>query len=377
MLAGFDPDRDLPSGLTEADLLEYVEADATQISAATPASVLGRVEATRRTDARLASLLDALRIDRAALGSLDAPAPSEAVAIAVLEEHERQALLALSDMASRGPRASQTDDDEAFSFSAMPRWFKPALAVAAVLALAFGAWQLVPFITPHQPPTGPEVALNEDDSPEAIEVPAQPPEPIVIATQDPRPVVPSPQPLLPSAADVLAARLDMSAQEAIELARAGRLLVVVDVQRASEAAEAAARIGKQPVNPTWRLREAETELVAALSTPAQARLVGIEDAGNEMLTTARGPLGQIEVVMAAAPTVAMAEASMSPDAMLSLLDGLAHLGEDIRIVPLDEPLPGAGIIDSAAPGFDVLWWTQDPATWQPRTAIPVRFIESR
>ena len=377
MRGGFDPDRDLPSGLAEADLLAFVEADAGQISAAASTSVLGRVEAARRADPRLASLLDAMRVDRAALGSLDTPAPSESVAIAVLEEHERQALLALSDTASRGPRTSQSDEDEAFSFSAMPRWFKPALAVAAVLALAFGAWQLVPFITPKQPTPGPDVAINDQDASDAVEVPTQSAEPIVIAAEDTQPIGPPPQPLLPSSADVLAARLDMPARDAIELARAGRLLIVVDVRRATEAVEAAARIGAQPIDSTWCLRDAESELVAALSTPAQARLVGIEDAGDDLLTTARGPLGQIEVVMAAAPTVSMAEASASPEALLSLLDGLAYLGDGIRVVPLDEPLPGAGVIDPTAAGFDVLWWTQDPATWQPRTAIPVRFIESR
>lgn len=378
MRAGFDLDRDLPGGVSEADLLAYVEADASEIAAARPDSALGRVESARRGDARLASMLDAMRVDRAALGSLDAPAPSDSVAMAVLEEHERQALLALSDMATRGPRAVREPEDEAFSFSAMPRWFKPALAVAAGLAIVFGAWQLVPLLLPQQPATpGPTIALDDGDETEPPTA-APPFEAPAIATNEGlAPIAPGPRPLTPSAGQLLAARLDVPAHDVLELAREGRLLIVIDVREATAAIEAAARLGERPVDATWRLRDAGGELIAAMATPAQARVIGLEDADDGLLTASRGPIGQIEVVMASAPMVSMAEASASPEAMLALLDGLAHLGDDIRLVPLEEPLPGAGIVDPAAADFSVLWWNDDPATWQPKTAIPVRFVESR
>jgi hypothetical protein len=378
MHAGFDPDRDVPDGMSEADLLAYVEADAAQISAARPESILGRVESARRSDARLAAMLDAMRIDRAAMGSLDAPAPSESVAIAVLEEHERQSLLALSDMATRGPRAAREQDDESFSFSAMPRWFKPSLAVAAALAIAFGAWQLGPLLLPQQPVTpGPAVAIEDGDTNESPSA-TPPDDPIAIATMERQaPIAPGPQPLIPSAEQVLAARLDMPVSDALEVAREGRLLILVDVKKSAVAIDAASRLAERPVDATWRLRDADGELIAAMATPAHARIIGLEDAGDGLLAESRGPIGQIEVVMASAPMVSMAEASASPAAMLALLDGLGHLGESIRVVTLDEPLPGAGTIDPAADDFSVLWWNDDPATWQPRAAIPVRFVESR
>lgn len=379
MPARFDPDRDLPQGVTEADLLDWVEADSAQLASADPASALGRISTARQTDGRLAALLDAMRVDRAALGSLESPAPPASVANAVLEEHERQALLALSDMASMGPRAAtERPDDEAFSLSAMPGWFRPALAVAAVLALAFGAWQLLPLVLPQPgPEPGPVVAIEDPVDETPIGTTSERPTPPEIEPVDPPMIARAPRERSPSAREILTARLDLPVDQAMELAAAGRLLIVVGVRELDAAREAARRVGAHPVEPSWRLREANSELVAALASPHHARLAGMDESDGTLFTTARGPLGQIEIVMASTPTVSMAETSTSPEALLALMEGLARLGEDVRAVPLDEPLPGAGATPGPSFGDQLLWWNNDPATWEPWAAIPVRLVESR
>lgn len=383
----FNPDRDppidLPAGLTEADLLEWVEADTRTRSSAAPGSALHRVTQAITSDAALGTTLEAMRVDRAALGSLETPAPPDWVAQAVLEEHERQALLALSDMAAMGPRAANREyDDDSFSISAMPGWFKPAMAVAAVLALAFGAWQLTPLVMPGPAPQpGPEVATNDpvETDPTPITPERIDQQSTAIAEGPVLVPIPTPGVIEPSAAEILAARLDMPADEALELALAGRLMVVVAVDETRAAEQAATDVAdQQPVDAAWRLREPADELVAAMATPAHARLVGrggiddgIHRAGGD------GPLGHLQVVIAATPTVFLAQASASPEALLGMLDGLARLGGEVRLVPLDERLPGTGQMPAPAIEGSLLWWDGDPAAWQPWAAIPVRFIESR
>ncbi|OAB60575.1 hypothetical protein AY599_23475 [Leptolyngbya valderiana BDU 20041] len=377
--AGFHPDRDLPVDVSQADLLDWIEADAGQIATAAPGSSIARVVDARNRDARLASLLDAMRVDRAALGSLETPAPPRSVAEAVLEEHERQALLDLSDLASHGPRAGAgMVDDEAFSFSAMPRWFKPAMAVAAGLALVFGAWQLYPFLAANPAPQpGSTLALEEPDD----EAPAPDVAPIVdppsYAAAVPSIPAVSPREHTPSASEILKARFDMPFEQAFELAREGRLMIVIGARDAQASLDAAARITARPIDASWRLRDARPELVAALSTPDHARLAGQESAGDTLLSAARGPLGQIEVVMAATPLVTVAETATSPEAVLELLESLGHMGEQIRFEELEQPLPGTGEIAAPVADETLLWWDHDPATWRPWAAIPVRFVESR
>lgn len=378
----FNSDHDLPQGLTESDVLEWVEADARTRSAATPGSSLHRVTRAIASDTSLGTMLEAMRIDRAALGSLETPAPPDWVAQAVLEEHERQALLSLSDMATISPRAADRGyDDDSFSISAMPGWFRPAMAVAAVLAVAFGAWQLIPLVLPSSgSQRGPELATNdpvESDltpvTPERIDQ-----EHTAVAEAPETVTIPAPGVIEPSAAEILTARLDMPVERALELALAGRLIVVVAVVEADAAGDAAEDIAAQAVAPTWRLEDAEKELVAAMASPDHARLADLDGIGEGPISaTGHGPLGQIEYVMASAPTVFLARASASPEALLGMLDGLARLGTEVRLVPLDERLPGMGEIPAPAIESSLLWWEGDPAAWQPWAAIPVRFVESR
>lgn len=378
----FSPDHDLPQGMTESDVLEWVEADARSRSAAARGSSLDRVTQAVAADARLGSMLEAMRVDRAALGSLETPAPPDWVAQAVLEEHERQALLALSDMATIGRRAADRGyDDDSFSISAMPGWFKPAMAVAAVLALAFGAWQLIPLVLPSPVPRlGPEVATNDRVEPDLAPITPEriDQERTAVAEVPETITIPTPGVIEPSAAEILAARFDMPVEHALELALAGRLMVVVAVDEADAAGDAAADVAAQAVAHTWRLEYAESELVAAMASPDHARLVDLDGIGEGPISaTGHGPLGQIEYVMASTPTVFLAQASASPEALLGMLDGLARLGTEVRLVPLDERLPGTGEVPAPAIESSLLWWEGDPAAWQPWAAIPVRFVESR
>jgi len=379
----FNPDRDLPPGLTEADVLEWIEADARTRSSAVPGSALHRVTQEIASDAALGTMLEAMRVDRAALGSLETPAPSGWVAQAVLAEHERQALLALSDLASMGPRAASREyDEDSFSISAMPRWFKPAMAIAAVLALAFGAWQLIPLVLPGPVPRpSAEIATNDPVGSDPAPIVPAPIEQESPAIAEVPPLVPIPTPgvIEPSAAEILATRLDIPVDEALELALAGRLMVVVAVNETRAAEEAAMDVAaQQPVDATWRLRQPANELVAAMATPAHARLVGLDGADDQVLrANGDGPLGHLQVVIAATPTVFLAQASASPEALLGMLDGLARLGSEVRLVPLDERLPGTGGMPMPAIESALLWWEGDPAAWQPWAAIAVRFVESR
>jgi hypothetical protein len=376
--ASFPFTDDLPPNLSEADLLEWIEADTRARAAAEPGSSLARVSQAIRTDRRLGDTLEAMRVDRAALGSLESPAPPQWVTQAVLEEHERQALLALSDMAAAGHRAAEREG-EAFTFSAMPRWFKPAMAVAAFLALAFGAWQLYPVVFPARPilPDPQPVAANTDPRPDPSPERETPAPPALAVTPS---VVPAEvlRPLEPRPADVLAARLDMPLDRAFELAMAGRLVLVVDVDDARALQEAAEAVVARPVDESWRLQEAQHELLAAMASPHHARLIGTPGAGEDTVVVGdRGPLGQLEYVLAATPTVYVAHASASPSALLGLLDGLGHMGRSVRVVVVDEPLPGTGAAPAPTAASALLWWDSDPALWQPWAAIPVRFIESR
>lgn len=380
---------ELPAGLSEADVLEWIEADSRARATAALGSTLDRVSTALATNARLRALADAMRVDRAALGSLDTPAPPSWVAQAVLEEHERQALLSLSDMAALGRRASDFPlNDDGFSLSALPRWFKPSLAVAAVLALAFGAWQLIPIVLPKPNPIHPqgplphaELALNRPDPAQPIEATGVTPDtaeqPRVIATAPRAPLL-APRLLQPSATEILASRLDMPVEEALERVLDGRLLIVVTVTETTPARESALAVAAQPVAASWRLHDAHGELIAALALPHHARLAGLDGIGDGPISaTGRGPLGQLEVVLAASPTVFTAHASASPEALLGLLDGLAQLGTGVRLLPLDEPLPGTGAMPAPAIESSLLWWQGDPAAWHPWAAIAVRFVESR
>lgn len=377
----FDPDHPiLPNGLTESDLLDWIEADARARTAATPGSAFDRVNRAIAADPALARALDAMRIDRAALGALETPEPPSWVAQAVLEEHERQSLLALSDLASRGSRAAQYDN-ESFSFSALPAWFKPAMAIAAVLALAFGAWQLIPLVLPGPAPTpGPIIAEgNGEAQPPEITNPVTPiePQPVLVRDDSPAPM-PTPRAIVPSASEVLAARLDIPVQDALALALDGRLLIVVDAVDTELALHAATAIAAQPVDTSWTLAEPPGELVAAMASPDHARFIGIApDAVGPAIATGRGPLGQLEFVLASTPTVYMARASVSAEAVLSLLTSLEQLGGPCRVVVLDEALPAAGQTPAPISASSLLWWEGDPAAWEPWAAIPVRFIESR
>ena len=374
----FDPDN-LPAGLSEADLIDWIEADARAQSAAAPGSALDRVNRSISVDPGLGRSLEAMRVDRAALGALETPAPPTWVAQAVLEEHERQALLALSDMAAGG--GARLDADESFSISSMPRWFKPAMAVAALLAVAFGAWQLLPLVMPR--PTlapGPIVvdgsAAGEAQQAETVD-PVGPidAEPVLALDDTPAPVI-TPRTLASSAADLLAARLDLPVDDALALALQGRLMIVVEAADASRTRDAADAVTAQPVAQGWTLAEPPSELVAAMTNPDHVRSIGLDPTlDGPTIATDRGPLGQLEYVLASTPTVYMARASASAEAVLSLIVGLERLGETCRVVTLDAPLPTAGQTMSPPSARAVLWWDGDPSAWQPWAAIPVRIVE--
>lgn len=367
----------LPTGLSEDDLIDWIESDARARVSAPSGSGIARVERALVEHPHLRGMLDAMRVDRAALGALETPAPPAWMARAILEEHERQALLALSDVATLGPRraARAREEGEAFTLSAMPGWFRPALAAAAVLALVFGAWQLLPLVRRAPAPVqGPEVAQQnpiEPARPIVTEPEVSVPQPPVLA------LGPVPTRLEPSPADRLARKIDMPVAEALALARAGRLVLVVDVRGIEPAREAASALARVPTDASWRLREPTDALIAAMTGPDQVLAQGVGHESDELLTAHRGPLGQFEIVLATAPTVYLAQASATPQAMLQLVEALDRIGGDVRLVVLDEPLPGSGAMPTPAIPGTLLWWDAAPDAWHPWAGIPVRFIEAR
>lgn len=367
----------LPDGLAIDDLIDWIESDARARASAGSNSGLARVERALADHPNLRATLEAMRVDRAALGALEAPAPPAWMARAILEEHERQALLALSDIATMGQRKAERarDEGEAFTLSAMPTWFKPALAIAAMLALAFGAWQILPIVFQPSTPTPIDEIARQDQ---------QPPTPVV----ETRPVRPAPMPevfasapaptrLDPSLEDRLALLIDMPLAEALTLAHNGRLMLVVDVPDLDIAQEAASAIARTPLTHSWRLREPSEALVSAMSRPDQLMAIGTSPDSEDLLSASRGPLGTLEFVMAAMPTIYLAEASATPQALLQLFEALERLGGKVRVVTLGEPLPDAGAIPMPTTADTLLWWESAPDAWQPWASIPVRFIESR
>lgn len=377
----------LPHGLSEADLLEWVEADTRARRSAAPGSAVDRVGLALESDPQLKRMLEAMRIDRAALGSMETPAPPASLAQAVLEEHERQALLALSDIATLGPRAAQhrADDDEPFAWSAMPGWFKPALAVAAAAALAFGAWQLVPVLLPNPRSTGPaatpdSMVAQGDDVPEPMPKIVVDPinEAPALVTEAPPPMMQTPKILRADAGELLVARLDMPYEFALEMAEAGRLMVVVAVDELGPVEDAVVSISRRPVEASWRLDEPPIELIAALSEPTLRRS-GVLDRGRDgpRIAEGDGPLGRLEMIMAATPSVYVARVSSSAEALLSLLEAMDRLGSESRVVVTTNPLPSAGAVSAPISEDVVLWWERDPASWQPWAAVPIRFVETQ
>ncbi|GIW73732.1 MAG: hypothetical protein KatS3mg103_0254 [Phycisphaerales bacterium] len=400
----------LPDGLTEADLLAWVEADGRTRASAGPGSALARVDAAIACNPALGRWLEAMRVDRAAMGALEHPAAPAWLAQAVLDEHERQALLGLAgDPAVAGRPTGWDEDNLPFSLSAMPGWFKPALAVAAGLGLVFAAWQLLPWlqIPGLRPPASGGGAVAQGQGPATADgaapnapaggslppdgaMPGVPrtPGPADVQEATPRlaadPVRPPAilTPSVPTPERVLAQRLGMPADEALERALQGRLVFVVQVPDAQAAIEASEAIAGLPVDPSWTMARPSASLLAALAEPAHVRIAGLDPAPADgpLLAAEDGPLGQLRFVLDATPAASVVHASATPRAMLSLLDGLETLGSWSAVV-VDDPLPTAGRLLCGPPmgplGDAVLWWDADPATWGPWAAIPIRFVETR
>ncbi|MCW5757934.1 MAG: hypothetical protein KIT54_11925 [Phycisphaeraceae bacterium] len=369
---------ELPTGVTEDDLLDWIESDAKHRATALEGSSVHRVERALTTLPALRVSLEAMRVDRAALGALELPAPPAWMTQSILEEHERQALLALSDIATLGKRgaARAQSEGEAFTLSAMPGWFRPALAIAAVLALAFGAWQLVPLmLRPTVPQPGPVIVSNGQESPPVALPHVEPPQGDFVP--EPMLVGPVPMRIEPSSSDRLAQWIDLPAADAIALARAGRLMLVVEVPAIEPAREAALAIAAAPAGPAWRLREPSDLLLAAVSGPRHSITNDRMPAERDFLIADRGPLGQIDLVLSTLPTIYVAEASSTPEALLQLIEAMGRLGNRVRVVTLDEPLPDSGTLPTPANAATLLWWDETPDTWRPWTGIAIQFVKGR
>ncbi|MEO1007722.1 MAG: hypothetical protein AAFX79_04100 [Planctomycetota bacterium] len=373
-------------GVGEADALDWLEADARERGDAPPGSSLRAIDEAIRGEPGLATALEQMRIDRAALGSLDVPQPPASVAQAVLDEHERQSLLVL---AGRGSPVGVSHADPPLSLASFPGWFKPAMGIAAVLLVAFAAWQLLPVLLRSGPPPlspGDPIAIAGGDAGSDDPVDESPEDEQRMAARDgdadapPREVVfltptdtvaAAPE---PAWAEVLAARVGMPAEDVLDHAMDGRLVVVVltDDLAASRRAAEDASVGL--IDPAWRMRDAGGELIAAMSGPGRAVFRPIDGGFGH---ADGGLVGDLERVVRSTPTVFVAEAACSPEAMLRMLDQVGRLGDGVRIAIAGDPLPGAGSMPPPAIESTLFWWEEDPASWQPWAGVAVQFVPTR
>jgi len=393
---------DLPEGLSEADLLDWIEADARTRSAPPPGTSVARVEEALERLPRARQRLEAMRVDRAALGALPLPEAPSWVSAAILDEHERQSLLALTEMAT-GPALH---GERQGVLAQMPGWFRPALAAAAVLLVAFALWQVAPMLLPAGGGRqGPAVAHGggdgqpagdaqshdarapADDSPPADrDASADAPVLADRSGQDggaqgaagPGDAADAPTPPLPSPGEALASLAGLPADELLEAARAGRLLLVVPVAAEAQAERLAHDLTLGAVDPAWRLRDASGELVAALTGPARVRAIGGNEAPHQ-LARDRGPLGRLELLASRTPVVYVADVALGAAGLLRLVEDLRLAGSAVRVVVADEPMPGIGIGSGGSagappPGAPVLWWLEDPVAWRPWASVAVEFV---
>lgn len=382
----------LPAGITEADLIDLIDGVALQPSR--EAAVLAALKA----EPRLGLTIKQLREDRAgltALGELHAPlgladgieARLEADAIRSLAQAEDGAsdIIPISTMRVETPGVWQL-----LLESAWPKRLATAASLAIVGSLIYfggremlrNGWPAGSSNLAVKPTPAPDVAPPAPhDAPALIELAANP-------TSD----TPTIAALVPTlVADAAPAEQPITPEQAVALAREGRLVISVraprDAATTLKRVEMLARSGSRDA--AWRnltLDGLPTEfaLLAAPSMPAPpapAADPARPDIGIAAADATKphdpAPTVQPAPVLLRPVVKAIYTIELDPrernitDLLESLRDSsrgsLVQGGTEIVLRRLDQPLERT---ISLAPE-DILWWANQPSAWTRRATVPI------
>ena len=359
----------LPAGLTEADLLDALDG------APMLADRRALVDAAMRADARLAAAMSGMRIDRAALATLDSCLRAPEGLLTMVEARlEREALAALAEPATAQTgtlRVSAVTIDRPGPFRALLESLlvrRLALAASLLLAIGLGVWGIVSGIR-NWPHAGPGSGTNL----------AQNPAPAPIDQPDPSPIDHAPSiahatpvqidaaavallaPTLPLDGPGVAADGTVYDVPAIaDLARDGRLAIVVNARDGASWAGLSRRglrwsdVSGAELAGSFAGVGAALEREAAL--PRERWAAGAHSAWAAHAAPSRRVIGVWVPAGGAGVRELLAATGMTGGE-----PGAA------RVLVLDEPVRPERPLDARS----VLWWSASPAAWDRGTIVPV------
>jgi len=356
---------DLPAGLTEDELLGWVEGTLARDEALRVASLLGEQPVLQR-------MAMGMRSDRLALASLPDERPPSDLIERVEATMERQALLGLADDALEagvGPmpvvrpiRVGAGWGGGVLGMS--PTTLRLGMAAGVLLACGIGAYFAMNALRVNDGSDGPIWA----DATPAEEPPTVPP---VVEEMAPFPEMSSalasaktwsPAPLEYSEAPPTLSS-GMSIDRALALAEVGRLVVRV---RSDSPLRSAERLGgmveSRRLNSDWR--------VAGLAEGPMADLFGTDVVDPIALAGSEDGPERLDIEAPTYANVFIAEARLTAESLRSLLDGLAQRGQSPSFEEIAEPAPQ--IDDGTLELRDIVWWsTGNPSDWGPWIKVPV------
>lgn len=359
-------------GLDEATLLAFVEGT---ISSEQSAAFLHALQG-RPHHAQTLRTLEKMRRDREAVMRLPEVMAPAGLVEAAIARAQREALLSL--------RSAGEQSDEIPVSRVIPirrSWWsgtRAAIAAAAVLGIASGA--VIIGFWPATKPAGPLVA--QGPGPSAISTPEAPrprPTPIVLE-QDPAPETPAPLLAIANEAAMVPLAPRQSIEnlgEAVELAKAGRLVIRVTARNPARCEQQIASIAtRSESSRLWRASaqapvEIRTALASRSSTPSAIR--PFEPA---MADGQRRPgwliLRPSQLELFTAPReedlISMVRLSPTEDAIRALRTTLGEQVGAVTLSELAEPAPEVRedrTVDSA------LWWSGSPTQWARWSSVPV------
>lgn len=390
----------IPAGLSEADLLAWVEGGPLQ------RDVAAAVARALDSDPGLARLLGSMKGDRAAILALaDERAPDGLVdaAMAIAEPAlERRMLLGMESSApARGgtpvsivqpPRRSVL---EVIFADRVGRRFA---AAAGLLLVAGGAtWFVTSTLTRGGLSRPPEVRIADAGTQE------RPPEvvapPTALESEEPGielAMGPPPPPLeteaLKQASELRAAMAEtvpattapMATARALDLARGRRLVIRVtgtSLEQGSARMQSLAVAHARPES-AWRVSGEAPPRVAALFTPRPTQWPMDVPASDPAALASRSdptgaalpPAAPVHVTPPPPPRcrVFTVESRLDESALDAILASLSGDGLSAAFAEATDAVP------ESAPGMTaaaLLWWTQAPASWAPWGTIPVVILE--
>lgn len=383
----------LPAGITEADLIDLV--DGVALHPSREAAVLAALKA----EPRLGLSIKQMREDRAgltALGELHAPlgladgieARLEADAIRSLAHAEEGAadVIPISTMRVETPGIWHH-----LLESAWPKRLATAASLAIVGSLIyFGGREM---LRNGWPTTSSTLAVKPTPAPDiAPPAPHDAPAPIEVAAAPDTPSTAASGPTL--IADAAPAEQPITPEQAVALAREGRLVISVraprDAASTLKRVETLARSGSRDAS--WRTLAldglpTEFALLTAPSMPAPPTHttpaadptrpeIGIAAADpakpHDSVPAVQTPPTPLRPVVKAIYTIELDPRERSiTDLLESLRDSsrgsLVQSGTEVVLRKLDQPLERT---ISLAPE-DILWWANQPSAWTRRATVPV------